>query len=85
MPRILEFFGILIFMYFSKHGKPHFHAQYQNFMATITIDDGEVKGNLPNRALSMVQEWREIHKQELLNNWAQARNHGALAPIAPLN
>ncbi|MHC4473302.1 MAG: DUF4160 domain-containing protein, partial [Planctomycetota bacterium] len=28
MPRISEFFGIAVYMYFDDHSPPHFHARY---------------------------------------------------------
>jgi hypothetical protein len=28
MPRISEFFGVLIYMYYNDHAPPHFHAEY---------------------------------------------------------
>ena len=28
MPRICEFFGIVIYMYYNDHRPPHFHAEY---------------------------------------------------------
>jgi hypothetical protein len=45
------FYGILILMYFyddKKHSRPHIHAEYGEFEASIAIDDGTVLGgNLP--------------------------------------
>ena len=55
MPRISEFLGIAIYMYFSEHAPPHFHAIYGQYEAEILIEDREVlKGRLPGRALSLV-------------------------------
>lgn len=31
MPKISEFFGIYIYMYFEDHAPPHFHALYGEF------------------------------------------------------
>jgi hypothetical protein len=45
------FYGILILMYFydnKKHSRPHIHAEYGEYEASIAIDDGAVlSGNLP--------------------------------------
>ncbi len=38
MPRISEFFGIVIYMYWRDHGPPHFHAIYAEEEALISID-----------------------------------------------
>jgi len=39
MPKISEFFGIAIYMYFDDHPPSHFHARYAEFEAVIQIDD----------------------------------------------
>ena len=52
VPRICEFYGIVIEMYFADHPPPHFHARYVSREATIVIATGEVlAGGLPGRAL----------------------------------
>ena len=58
MPTISAFYGILIRMFFNDHPPPHLHARYGEFEATINLDTLEVsQGQLPRRALSLVQEW----------------------------
>jgi hypothetical protein len=84
MPKVAEFFGIIIYMYYREHGKAHFHAQYQNYMATFFIEDGGMEGMLPPRAKAMVEEWRTLHREELLQNWERAKAHHVLLPIQPL-
>ncbi len=37
MPRISEFYGIAIAMYYEEHGVPHFHAFYAGRQASIAI------------------------------------------------
>jgi hypothetical protein len=70
MPIISVFFGIIIRMYHADHAPPHFHASYQGFEALIAIYSGNVMaGNLPKKALRIVQEWSIVHKDELLANW----------------
>jgi hypothetical protein len=41
-------------------------------------------GELPARALRFVQEWAELHREELLANWDRARNLSPLERIDPL-
>ena len=84
MPEISRFFGIAISMFYSEHGLPHFHARYGDYQASIDIESGLVRGELPPRALGLVLEWRAIHRAELLDAWQAAREHRALRPIAPL-
>jgi hypothetical protein len=58
VPRISEFYGIVIEMYFADHPPPHFHARYGGEEATIVIASGAVlAGSLPGRALRLVREW----------------------------
>jgi len=59
-------------MYFlqSEHNPPHIHAQYGENVAAVGILSGDViEGNLPPKALSLVREWTELHKEELLHMW----------------
>ncbi len=72
MPIISCFYGIIIRMYFqqAEHNPPHIHAQYGNDVAAITIKTNEVlSGSLPPKALSLVNEWINLHREELLNIW----------------
>jgi hypothetical protein len=85
LPRISRFYGIVIAMYFREHGRPHFHAVYAEYEATLAIDTLEVlAGSLPDRAMRLVREWGELHRGELEDNWRRARDDQALEPIAPL-
>ena len=84
MPEICRFYGIIIHMYFNEHNPPHFHATYQGFKASITIEDGVVNGQMPSRALRLIFEWLAIHEAELLNNWNSMRETGDFKTIAPL-
>ncbi len=57
-------------MFHNEHPPPHFHASNQGFEALIRIDDGTIiAGSLPRPAMRIVQEWRDRHSAELLQNW----------------
>jgi hypothetical protein len=85
VPRISEFYGIVIEMYFRDHPPPHFHARYSGEEAVIVIATGEVvAGSLPGRALRLVREWTSMHRDELDANWDLARERQPLADIEPL-
>ena len=71
-------------MYWRDHVPPHFHAKYQDQEAAINIETGEVAGELSRRALAMVEEWRQAHKEELLENWKLAEQKKVLRRIEPL-
>ena len=58
MPVITRFYGILIKMYFSEHGIPHFHAVYGEYNGVFKIQTLEmIEGDLPLRAQKMVKNW----------------------------
>jgi hypothetical protein len=85
MPRISSFYGIVIAMYYRDHQPPHFHAIYAEYEAQIVIDTLEpLAGELPARALRLVQEWAGLHRAELEANWAKAETHQPLDTIDPL-
>lgn len=85
MPRVSEFYGIVIEMYFADHPPPHFHARYSGDEALIVIETGEVfAGSLPGRALRLVHEWLDEHRAELVANWDRASTLQPTEPVAPL-
>ncbi len=85
MPEISRFLGIVIYMYFNEHNPPHFHAEYNEFRAAISIDTlGIVEGKLPSRFLSLVVEWAQEHQQELLEDWYSIKTTGQYHKISPL-
>jgi hypothetical protein len=85
MPTISIFYGILIRMFFNDHSPPHFHARYGEFEATVDINSVEViQGQLPRRALNLVQEWAMIHREELLEDWRLCRENAPPKKVEPL-
>lgn len=87
MPEISRFFGIIIAMFAKDHVPPHFHAKYGEFKATFDINTGELlDGYLPRRAIRLVQDWAELHKEELIENWVESqKNNPDIKPIEPLS
>ena len=72
MPVIARFYGVVIKMYFrqSEHNPPHIHAIYGEYIGAIDIRTSDMlEGDLPKRALKMVQEWVSQHELELMNMW----------------
>ena len=84
MPEISRFYGIVVRMFFRDHNPPHFHIEYQEYEAVIDIESGTVKGEMPRRALKLVYEWLDLHKNELLENWELAQQRKSLNKIEPL-
>jgi hypothetical protein len=86
LPKLSEFFGISIYMYWGDHAPPHFHARYGGDKASIGIEDLSVlAGRLPPRALGLVMEWAALRQAELRNAWRMALDHQPIDPIDPLS
>ena len=85
MPRLSAFYGIVITMYWRDHPPPHFHASYAGHSAQVDIETLRVMdGWLPPRALRLVAEWGDLHREELRDNWLRAVAHEPLSSIDPL-
>jgi len=85
MPEVSRFYGIVVRMLANEHAPPHFRATYGEYQVSVTIHDGIITGRFPARALRLVAEWSELHRDELLENWSRLRNGDAPEPIAPLS
>ena len=84
MPQISTFYGLIILINFKDHAPPHFHVWYGDYKIIVSIQDGIVTGKMPQRALKMVFEWLEIHREELFREWKKAQKGETLTPIEPL-
>ena len=85
MPEVSRFYGIVITMYFDEHNPPHFHADYGEDRAIISISPVDLlMGSLPRRALNLVLDWAELHQDELIANWERLRQNGQFEKIPPL-
>lgn len=71
-------------MLWREHRPPHFHAKYGDDEVTVEIETGNVNGNMSKRALNLVQEWRELHKEDLTREWELVEQKKSLFPIRPL-
>ena len=74
-------------MFFSdddKHHKPHFHAAYNEYEASIGIDGELLAGKFPPKQLKLVQAWAVIHEDELYAAWNNAVRELPLGKIEPL-
>ena len=83
MPTISTFYGMSVKMYFqqSEHNPPHFHVIYGEFAGVIEIESLQmIEGDLPVKALTLVREWAETYKKELLSIW----NTQTFTKIPPL-
>ncbi len=85
MPRLSQFYGIAIYMYYRDHAPPHFHAIYGDDEAVFDIATGAMTaGRLPRRARVLVEDWLAAHRAELQQDWDLAAAGQPLASIPPL-
>jgi len=85
MPELCRFYGIIIRMFWQDHAPPHFHAIYGKHEALIEIATSEiVAGSLPLGAHSLVRQWTDLHRAELLDDWHRATTLQPLRKIEPL-
>lgn len=89
MPRISEFFGIVIYIYYQDnrvHHIPHFHAEYAGEEVVVSIPDAEVlAGSIPSRKEKLVKAWAVLRERELQQAWAAAVEGELPQKIDPLN
>ena len=82
------FYGIIILMFYfddKKHNRPHIHAQYGEFEAVISIDEGVIlAGDVPTPRIRLIQAWIEMQKDELMADWQLAVEGQQLFKIEPL-
>lgn len=64
MPEISRFLGIIIAMFYKEHNPPHFHVRYNEYKATISINDlALLEEKLPPKVLGLVIEWAAFTKK----------------------
>jgi len=74
VPEIGRFFGIVIRIFYAEHARPQFHAQYGEHSIAVEITGDGVSGQFPPRRISLLYEWRDLHREELLENWNRLRD-----------
>jgi hypothetical protein len=71
-------------MFWREHAPPHFHAKYGDDEIVVEIMSGTVAGHMSPKGIALVQEWREIHRDELLQDWKLAEQMKPLLQVPPL-
>ena len=87
MPKICEFNGMSIYLYFDDHDPPHFHVRGQdktrvNIMAGKYLDGDPP---LPRSKEKKLMEWLEIHKTDMISAWNVCRDGDNPNKIPPLS
>jgi Domain of unknown function (DUF4160) len=89
MPIISMFYGIIVYMYAldtKQHHLPHIHVEYQGMEAVISIPSGDIiVGEISTNKMKLLQAWIEIHREELIADWAIAVKGGEIFRIDPLH
>lgn len=84
MPKLSEFYGIVIMMRYIEdetHKIPHIHVRYGEFTGSYCIKKCSIlAGDMPRRADKMVSEWIGLHQSELLEMW-ETQNFSKVAPL----
>jgi len=63
-------------MYFDEHNPPHFHIKYNDYRAVMGIKSlNLLDGHLPAKVRGLVEEWGELHQQELSDMWDSKEFH----------
>lgn len=85
MPTISTFYGIVIQMFWNDHAPPHFHALYAGYEVLVDIRTLRVmRGGVPRRALALILEWAQEHRDELLEDWKLCSDMQHPKKIKPL-
>jgi Domain of unknown function (DUF4160)/Protein of unknown function (DUF2442) len=84
VPEISRFYGIVISMYYVDQARPHFHARYGGQSISMEIEGDGLSGSFPPHRLSLLYEWRDANRGELLANWERMRRGERPLAIAPL-
>ena len=75
----------MYFMDNKQHKTPHIHVKYQEFEVIVSIPGGNVlEGSIPNAKMKLLQAWIELHKDELVADWALAASGQQPYKIDPL-
>ncbi len=81
MPKICEFYGIVIYMYYNDHNPPHFHVQGCDCDAVCNIKTFMIEGEISKNTSGKVRKWANIHQLELLVIWEKTQKHLSLGTI----
>ena len=69
-PRISEFFGIKVYMYYEDHNPPHFHVIYNEYECYIAIETLTIiEWDLPIKVKKLVSAWAELYQDDLREDW----------------
>ena len=86
MLEISRFYGIRITIYFDDHPPSHFHAEYGEYEAVFSIENGEmINGELPKTAKKLIKKWYGLQKENILKAWEKIQNDEVFEKVPPLD
>lgn len=72
MPTFYVIEGVKIQLFFRDHNPPHFHTEFAEFRALISIADRKImEGDLPKNKRKPILAWAEEHQDELMEIWLE--------------
>lgn len=84
MPKISEFSGMKIYVYFDDHDPPHFHIRGQD-KAEIYIKTGAYKnGLLPLKKQRDILQWLNEYRNDIMEAWNNCTEFRVPRKIPPL-
>lgn len=69
MPTVGRFDGITIYIYYSDHIPPHFHAKYGDYEATFLLNGDFHNGEMPKRQCKKIKKWATQNYDYLVEQW----------------
>ncbi len=76
MPTVAIVDGIRVIFYWNDHAPPHFHVEFAEHRAQISIETAQIMdGSLPAGKLAVLLAWARVHRKELQECWDKARNN----------
>ena len=84
MPEICRFYGLVIYLYWMGHNPPHRQVVYGDYECSISIMERIVDGKIPANVVSKVNQWMDIHQDEIMKLWEKASKGEKIEKIEPL-
>lgn len=76
MPTVAIVDGVRIIYYWNEHAPPHFHVEFAEHNAQISIETLHLmEGSLPATKLNAVQQWAGSRRKELTQCSDRVRNN----------
>ncbi len=72
MPELCRLNGLVIVMLFNdtiQHNKPHIHAYYGEYEASVALDGELLAGSLPRKQYKILVGWLLYHEEEVYKAW----------------